>query len=79
VHAKEYAIAVGLPENADHAALNVASTVHVRGLQARPQALVSKAASHLGQPAITEQSRSEAALTASRSPAGPLQACPQAR
>ena len=27
---------MGLPENADHAALNVASTVHVRGLQARP-------------------------------------------
>jgi hypothetical protein len=28
--------AVGSPENADHAALNVASTVRVRGLQARP-------------------------------------------
>jgi len=27
--------AMGLPENADHATLNLASTVHVRGLQAR--------------------------------------------
>jgi hypothetical protein len=27
---------VGLPENADHAALDVRATVHVRGLPARP-------------------------------------------
>ena len=33
---EEICHAMGLPENADRAALNVASTVHVRGLQARP-------------------------------------------
>jgi hypothetical protein len=31
---------VGLPENADHAALDVAITVHVRRLQARPACLL---------------------------------------
>jgi hypothetical protein len=56
VYAKEYAIAVGLPENADHAALNVASTVHVRGLQARP-AGARKQSGSLGRALITRRSQ----------------------
>ena len=56
MYAKEYAIAVGLPENADHAALNVASTVHVRGLQARP-AGARKQSGSLGRALITRRSQ----------------------
>ena len=47
---------MGLPENADHAALNVASTVHVRGLQARP-ASARKQSGSLGRALITRRSQ----------------------